>query len=515
MHSNNSIFISDSKKSYPMKDMGLVFIRNIDPINKIILKLHNLKYTSIGFYYKSTIHGSPKYKIILIDIFGIRSSQYTFSSLDDLLKCPLIDLIEYKSLKAEYLYNDFKTSLIEFISNIKCQDNKNDIKDGLKRLFGLISLYDNKSSIGIMNTIINNILSSFDGKIFDESIYLRKDDLYNEESNNSQDDIEKINYDIFSKVEFISLLGSIFNPIKDKDMLSFKTDCTDYNTIFDDINTLDINEYRQNINIDISIGLKESLFSIKDELILLISEFINLIITDQIFYECIIHHFNNKININKQIQEEYLNIISILSNTNKNSLLLIKKWFNGDDINHNEFIELEKDINKNLCILTDKFGYDKHEYINLSECFNPKDDIIRNHVLSLRNQISNISKDICIDNSDEIDYAYININKMIEDINIIYNKYYLTDEPINKIEGEYSTSAIITVTSKEEVKIPLKMKSGKKIVLTTLTQDLSMFEYDELLEILEVLDILIVDEKYDTLRSNITLALAEFKDKLK
>ena len=57
--------------------------------------------------------------------------------------------------------------------------------------------------------------------------------------------------------------------------------------------------------------------------------------------------------------------------------------------------------------------------------------------------------------------------------------------------------------------LPLSLESGKKVVLTVRNFDLSIFSNVELKEILRVLDILVSDEKYDLLRTEITKRLSD------
>jgi len=61
----------------------------------------------------------------------------------------------------------------------------------------------------------------------------------------------------------------------------------------------------------------------------------------------------------------------------------------------------------------------------------------------------------------------------------------------------------IIVLSNNDEKIPLRFKNGKKIILTKKLFDLSVFTHDELVEILRFLDLIIVDNSYDYLRSEI------------
>lgn len=80
-----SIYELDVDNYREMGTIGLMFIKSNDYINKIIMNISQYIFTSIGFYYKTSISGSCKIKVLLIDIFGIRSSNYIIQSLDDLL----------------------------------------------------------------------------------------------------------------------------------------------------------------------------------------------------------------------------------------------------------------------------------------------------------------------------------------------------------------------------------------------------------------------------------------------
>ena len=57
-------------------------------------------------------------------------------------------------------------------------------------------------------------------------------------------------------------------------------------------------------------------------------------------------------------------------------------------------------------------------------------------------------------------------------------------------------------------RIPLHLKSGNKIVLSTRNANLSSFSLDELKEILRVIDVLAYDSRFDYLRTNITEQIA-------
>ena len=121
-------------------------------------------------------------------------------------------------------------------------------------------------------------------------------------------------------------------------------------------------------------------------------------------------------------------------------------------------------------------------------------------ITNLNKQVSTIIK--TLDTGPTVD-----INRLIDNINAL-NGLGLTssnnDDNIPHIKGEYSCDAAIIVTSRVDPAIPLTLKSGSRLILTTRTLDLSNFNTDELHEILSVLDVLAPDERYDTLRTILT-----------
>ena len=90
------------------------------------------------------------------------------------------------------------------------------------------------------------------------------------------------------------------------------------------------------------------------------------------------------------------------------------------------------------------------------------------------------------------------LNSLIDFLNL-FGELSKEKEVLRKTEKE---GKIIILASRDE-KIPLSLKNGRKIVLTPCDYDFSSFTYDELTEILRVMDILISDETFDPLRDEI------------
>lgn len=103
--------------------------------------------------------------------------------------------------------------------------------------------------------------------------------------------------------------------------------------------------------------------------------------------------------------------------------------------------------------------------------------------------------------------AGLDLEKVIKFFNSFGRKFLKEED----IDYDKSVKGIITInlsSNKEEKDnnerqtLNLVLNNGKKIILTE-NSNLNIFNYDELVEILRLLDTLIVDKSKDSLRSNI------------
>lgn len=96
----------------------------------------------------------------------------------------------------------------------------------------------------------------------------------------------------------------------------------------------------------------------------------------------------------------------------------------------------------------------------------------------------------------------LNLVKMFDFFNL-FGKVFLKEEEIKYA----SVSGLVTINTEDE-KIPLMFKNKKKVILSKTNFDLSHFTSNELIEILRLLDVLICDNSYDHLRTEISKHLA-------
>jgi hypothetical protein len=208
------------------------------------------------------------------------------------------------------------------------------------------------------------------------------------------------------------------------------------------------------------------------------------------------------VSINFIKEKKYIEkIISILTDIiieDKNFLL---KLNNGIPINHGIPLDLIRDnisFEDLLLIIEEKNKEEKKikiERIDKSPSLN-----IKNCVVDLKIQISDIVKAI-----KEGEIPCLELNRIIQNINNMSN-YYDIGEPLEHIHN--SSSGLISISS-NEYSTPLILKTGNIIYLTTRNFNLSLFTRDELIEILERIDEMVIDNRFDYLRNKIISEISE------
>jgi len=131
---------------------------------------------------------------------------------------------------------------------------------------------------------------------------------------------------------------------------------------------------------------------------------------------------------------------------------------------------------------------------------------IKSYILDLKTQISDIIKTIKVG-----DIPCIELNRTIQTINNMTNYYNMSNdnnnEPLEYIQS--SSSGLISISSNESSTVPLILKTGNSIYLTSRNFNLTLFNTEELIEILERIDEMIIDDRFDYLRNKITSEIAE------
>ena len=89
------------------------------------------------------------------------------------------------------------------------------------------------------------------------------------------------------------------------------------------------------------------------------------------------------------------------------------------------------------------------------------------------------------------------------DLSLVISFLNLFEEKLLQSDKRYSIPETDPIIITQREKTPLILKNNRKIILTDSNFDLSNFTCDELIEILRVLDVVVIDNRYDILRSEI------------
>lgn len=154
---------------------------------------------------------------------------------------------------------------------------------------------------------------------------------------------------------------------------------------------------------------------------------------------------------------------------------------------------------------SDLFGLEYEDTKDIGNLVTIKHREIHHNLLDKYNSILDEIKNIKT-KLEESEIPEINLNLLIDFINIF--NHTLLNKP-DKIEHINTEQNLIYINRKDE-KIPIMLKSGKKLILTNRNIDLSPFSQSELIEILRVLDIIIKDDDFNYLRTKITERLSDY-----
>ncbi len=229
-----------------------------------------------------------------------------------------------------------------------------------------------------------------------------------------------------------------------------------------------------------------------------VATFIDMLLSDSDFLDLVCGKYLNQVYSYDLLYELVLQHISIQDHT----VNLIRDWVTKGQMDKQSLDLLIKSINEcHQNTTTQLRESNNHEEIpeipkELIVLDRTPSPIIINSVKSLHHQISRIVSAI---NRNEI--PSIELNSIIRTVNNL-SEYYGLDPDIKPIEKP--SSGLLIVSPSEETSIPLTLKSGNQILLTTRNFDLGVFTREELIEILEVLDNITTDDRYDEIRAKIT-----------
>lgn len=174
----------------------------------------------------------------------------------------------------------------------------------------------------------------------------------------------------------------------------------------------------------------------------------------------------------------------------------------NDEIDLDEIVNILNSMKKLRKETVNKFQLSKEKNIEINDKINlVKDKSLDSNLLESYEKVRNELSSIC-DLLEKDSIPTFNLNIFINFINL-FSKMINKEINIEKIE----ISNQLLFLSEDEKKHNLSLKNGKKIVLSKRNFDLSSFTYDELVEILRFLDLVISDNSYDYLRKEIVLQI--------
>jgi len=304
--------------------------------------------------------------------------------------------------------------------------------------------------------------------------------------------ISLFKHDFIEMVGIKRIIGNLYPysspPSVDNEVSPIETLIKKSPVISSDIITIDCNTNR---NIDNNFKPDRPYLS------KIIATFIDMILSDFDFLTLVAENYFTKVHSYDLLHELVLQHLDIHDAT----VLLIKEWIsNGGKIDKDSINRLIDKINK----------ISNNEYPTIEEIppdlivvdKTPSPTIVQS-VKTIKQQLTQI-----VTMLQQKDVPYIELNTMIRTVNYL-SDYYQLGEKIPIINKP--SSGLLIISPHEDISIALTLKSGDKVLLTTRNFNLSIFTRSELIEILEGIDKLVIDDRYDTLRARITKEIIEYE----
>ena len=220
----------------------------------------------------------------------------------------------------------------------------------------------------------------------------------------------------------------------------------------------------------------------------LISTFIEMVLSDQEFLDMVMRNYLNPVYPYDSLYETVTDHI----NNHQEVISFFQQFFTEGKVDKEVLDTLVDKIN-DLSNTNNKVPEIPSEMTVIDKTSTPE---IIGTVKGLHRQISRIVSTI---EKDEI--PYIELNSIISSLNSI-SQYYNIDHEINLIDKP--VSGVIAISPEGDPSIPLTLKTGNEIILTTRNFDLTIFTKSELIELLEHIDNIVSDDRFDYLRKEIT-----------
>ncbi len=470
--SNNN----ESNNPYVISESGLLLIQGLDPLSKLFSHITRQEYSLIGTYY--IYSDTPDISIKILNIFNCRTPNW---------------MKDYKYLH-EIESGCNKIVMIPFIDpnyQLNIHIPNNSTKKLLIDIFG-----NNLLCVPIIKTILEQLYpnnNSADPNTSDPNPDPNPDHTNTSDPESSE---------------------SVNNNSADPNTSDPNPDHTNPNTIPNNIDPIlsmilespVMNKNKKEIIIPTIRSKNHTVKKFKPDRVYLskvIATFIDMILSDPYFLDLIIGNYFNIIYSYDLLYEIVINHIEIQEDT----IELFRSLFSNEGlINKEQLRTLVYKINKSK---TELLGIEQEITKQITKHKNLPDipaqmtvidktptPAIVQSVKKIKSQVEQII--VSIRNGS---VPCIELNSIISSINDL-SEYYELGSGIDLITQP--SSGILIISPYSDISIPLTLKSGNKITLTTRNFNLSNFTKAELIEILETIETLVSDNRYDNLRAEIT-----------
>jgi len=436
------------------------------------------------------------------------------TTIDELLDDPLITSIAIKRLrpivgkngnidtnKTKQLHDDFRLAIANVISN---NDNPS-LKDRIYQLFG----YPNGSQrvgVDVVNSVIRKIG--------------RWAEVPKEEQQSKHQQRVPNGSTLSDRAEFIGCLGSSLNQRASSGQIhSYITP----NTLFGDLCYVRLNTQQQS---RIDQAMNEIVRIQEPYLGSIFSEFIHLLFTDEKFFEVVLKGFKEGKIRDQELQHTLTQALQCSSESRIADLTWISRSIARGEVPLRDLQDLMKNANEDHQALVEWFASlgaeigpnavsipipspetDTKVWIRTG-----KNSINDTHLNSSIQQLYQLVSNV-VDAANESSQAHLDLNALIECTNALLLASNHPNQPLDKLPEESSYSIVGTSSTRANGELVVRLNRGDEVYIPLHGADLSIFERNELLEILETLDFGMDDNgidvhSYDNLRARITQELA-------
>lgn len=228
--------------------------------------------------------------------------------------------------------------------------------------------------------------------------------------------------------------------------------------------------------------------------------FIAMFINDKRFYKLVTGYFSTVHPYDELVE----NLNSYMS-LHEDIIQMINSWIQDKTIDKDCLLDILQNINKNnMTSIYDHSNIKNNIPDEIIVIDKTPTEEISSIVKNLKEELDKISSTIMNGN-----VPVIRLNDMIKSVNNL-TEYYDIGDKVDMIDKP--VSGLISISPNGDTIVPMTLKSGNEIIITTEHFNLSLFTTNELIEILENIEAVMIDNRYDNVRNNITREILSRND---